>query len=87
MEWLRPKDDHVTCLRSFWQLREAVLVPGGEPWDGGGVRRRRTEAPSSPPTVSRWRQREKREFLSGFLARWFHMHFLLCFSQSMSPAP
>lgn len=45
---------------------------------GVGVRRRRIEAPSSPLHVSRWKQKEKREFLSGFLARWFHMHFLLC---------
>ena len=36
MEWLRPKDYHVPCLRCFGQLRKAVLFPGGEPWGWGG---------------------------------------------------
>lgn len=51
----------------------------------GGGQEEEDRAPLSPLHVSRWRQKEKREFLSGFLARWFHMHFLLCVFPEQEP--
>ena len=87
MEWLRPKDYRVPCLRCFGQLRKAVLFPGGEPWGGGwgsgggGLK--------LPPAYSRVTLETEGEagvplrasypVVSSAFSTW-------CFSQSMSPA-
>lgn len=87
MEWLRPKDYHVTCLRCFWQLRKAVVVPGGKPWDGGGGQEEEDRSALQPTSrVTLETEGEAGVSLRVSCPVVSYAFSTLCFSQSRSPA-